>query len=252
MFEDSVLDNGGYGRSQWPWMGLVAQAGIVSGMFLVPLLSPQILSVMLPKALLYIPLKPVTPVEVAVQPSRPATAATAHALVAARPAARVFRAPATIQPVANLIDPAGYEPPVFSSVRTDGDNAIRTGDGGPGITGIGGVPTAPPPRPGETAKTEPPRRIRVGGEVLGAKILSRVNPVYPPLAKQARIQGLVKLEGVIAKDGTIEQLRLLSGHPLLAPAALAAVRQWRYRPTHLNGEPVEVVAPIEVHFILSH
>jgi protein TonB len=92
----------------------------------------------------------------------------------------------------------------------------------------------------------------VGGEVLGAKILSRVNPVYPPLAKQARIQGLVKLEGVIAKDGTIEQLRLLSGHPLLAPAALAAVKQWRYRPTLLNGEPVEVVAPIEVHFILSH
>ena len=60
------------------------------------------------------------------------------------------------------------------------------------------------------------------------------------------------LEGVIAKDGTIEQLRLLSGHPLLAPAALAAVKQWHYRPTLLNGEPVEVVAPIEVHFVLSH
>jgi protein TonB len=91
----------------------------------------------------------------------------------------------------------------------------------------------------------------IGGNVLAAKILSRVIPLYPSLAKQARIQGTVSLLGVIASDGTVRQLRVLSGHPLLVQAALDAVRQWVYRPTLLNGEPVEVQAPIEVHFTLA-
>jgi periplasmic protein TonB len=76
-------------------------------------------------------------------------------------------------------------------------------------------------------------------------------PVYPPLARQARIAGAVMLEGIIARDGTVKNLRVLSGHPLLAGAALEAVRQWRYRPTLLNGEPVEVIAPIAVNFVLG-
>ena len=83
-------------------------------------------------------------------------------------------------------------------------------------------------------------------------MLNRVLPIYPPLAKAARIQGLVRLEGIIARDGTIQQLRVIGGHPLLVQAALDAVRRWRYRPTHLNGEPVEVIAPIDVNFILSN
>ena len=76
-------------------------------------------------------------------------------------------------------------------------------------------------------------------------------PVYPPLAKQARIQGTVRLNAIISRDGTIQNLQLVSGHPLLAPAALAAVKQWVYEPTLLNGEPVEVVTVIDVNFTLS-
>jgi len=97
----------------------------------------------------------------------------------------------------------------------------------------------------------PPKRITVGGLVQQAKIIHQPIPVYPPLARQARISGVVRLEGVIARDGTIQQLRAVSGHPLLIPAALDAVRKWVYQPTLLNGEPVEVIAPIEVIFNLN-
>ena len=93
--------------------------------------------------------------------------------------------------------------------------------------------------------------VVVTSEIQAAKIIKRVIPQYPPLAKQTRVQGTVRLTGIIAKDGTIQQLQLLSGHPLLAPVAMEAVRQWVYRPTILNGQPVEVIAPIDVTFTLQ-
>jgi len=76
-------------------------------------------------------------------------------------------------------------------------------------------------------------------------------PQYPPLARQARIQGTVRFNAIIGKDGNIANLTLVSGHPLLVPAATAAVKQWVYKPTLLNGEPVEVVTVIDVNFTLS-
>jgi periplasmic protein TonB len=82
-------------------------------------------------------------------------------------------------------------------------------------------------------------------------MVRRILPVYPPLAKQARVSGTVRLQGIISKEGTIQQLQVVSGHPLLVPAAIEAVKQWIYRPTLLNGEPVEVIAPIDVNFTLS-
>jgi periplasmic protein TonB len=111
-------------------------------------------------------------------------------------------------------------------------------------------PTAPtkPPAAHVEPSTEP---MRVSGGVQMAKLIRKVMPVYPPLAKSARISGVVHLVGIIAKDGTIRDLQLVSGHPLLARAALEAVGQWIYKPTTLNGEPVEVIAPIDVSFTLS-
>jgi protein TonB len=103
------------------------------------------------------------------------------------------------------------------------------------------------PAPAPTAT----KRVKVGGAVKPAEIVRRVIPVYPPLAKQARVQGTVKLIGIIATDGTVQQLHVISGHPLLIQAALDAVRQWVYRPTMLNGEPVEVESPIDVNFTLA-
>jgi protein TonB len=82
-------------------------------------------------------------------------------------------------------------------------------------------------------------------------LIHQVKPTYPPLARQARIQGTVVLQAVIGKDGSIQNLKVVSGHPMLAPAALEAVKQWRYKPYFLNGEPVEVDTTINVNFTLS-
>lgn len=123
-----------------------------------------------------------------------------------------------------------------------------------GVVGgiIGGVPSAapPPPPPPEAPKPVTPQRIRVGGNVSDAKVINRVQPVYPPLAKQARVSGTVRLNAVISREGVIQDLQVVSGHPLLVQAALQAVRQWRYSPTLLNGEPVEVATVIDVNFTL--
>jgi protein TonB len=115
------------------------------------------------------------------------------------------------------------------------------------------------PAPGTTAAilsaasadATPPSRIRVGGNVQQNLLISQPPAVYPPLAKQAHIQGVVKLSATIAKDGTIQNLEVIEGHPLLIPAAMDAVRQWVYKPTLLNGQPVEVVTQIDVNFTLS-
>jgi protein TonB len=82
-------------------------------------------------------------------------------------------------------------------------------------------------------------------------LVHKVLPTYPPLARAARIQGQVLLQAMISKQGTIENLRVLAGHPMLVPAAIEAVRQWRYRPYILNNEPVEVETQITVNFGLG-
>jgi periplasmic protein TonB len=87
--------------------------------------------------------------------------------------------------------------------------------------------------------------------ILEGMLIRKVQPVYPPLAKSVRIQGPVILDAVISKAGTIERLQLVSGHPMLVPAALEAVTQWRYRPYVLNGEAIEVETRITVNFILQ-
>jgi protein TonB len=120
---------------------------------------------------------------------------------------------------------------------------------------IGSVPSAapppPPPPPKKEEKPVTPQRIKVGGNVQSARLVRQPRPVYPPLAKQARISGVVKLGAIISKDGTIQHLEVISGHPLLVPSALEAVKQWVYQPTLLNGEPVEVQTQIDVNFTLS-
>jgi len=118
---------------------------------------------------------------------------------------------------------------------------------------IGSVPSAapPPPPPPKEEKKAAPQRIKIGGSVQQAKLVRQPKPVYPPLAKQARITGTVHLSAIIAKDGTIQKLEVIGGHPLLIPSALEAVKQWVYQPTLLNGEPVEVQTTIDVNFTLS-
>ena len=106
-----------------------------------------------------------------------------------------------------------------------------------------GIDVLPPPPP-------PPRQPPIS-HMMEGNLIYRLQPAYPALARQARVQGTVVLRAIISREGTIENLQVLSGHPLLVKAAIDAVRQWRYRPYVLNGEPVEVETQVTVNFILS-
>jgi TonB family protein len=97
----------------------------------------------------------------------------------------------------------------------------------------------------------PPGAVRIGGAVAEANLIEKVEPVYPPLAKSARVSGTVEFTAIIGEDGTIQNLQLVRGHPLLVNAAKEAVLQWKYRPTVLNGQPVAVVTSVVVNFVLK-
>jgi len=134
-----------------------------------------------------------------------------------------------------------------------------------GVAGVvGGVPGGVPGgalggvlggivsnQPTVIPKAATPQRVRVSQGVSQGLLIRQVKPVYPAIARQARIQGQVVLQAVISKTGDIEHLTLVSGHPMLAPAAIEAVKQWKYKPYFLNGEPVEVDTTIMVNFTLA-
>jgi protein TonB len=128
----------------------------------------------------------------------------------------------------------------------------NSGEGVAGGTGnvlgglIGSGPAGPPPPP-----TATPSRIRVGGNVEAASLINKVTPQYPPIAKTAHVSGTVVLHAIIGKDGMIKELQYISGPPLLMKAAMDAVKEWRYKPTQLNGDPVEVDTTVDVVFTLG-
>jgi protein TonB len=109
-----------------------------------------------------------------------------------------------------------------------------------------GLPPAPPlPKPAPTVQ-----RVRVSPGVITGLLMHRVEPTYPSVAQQAHIQGSVVLTAIIDKNGNVQQLRLVSGQPLLVTAAIEAVKQWHYKPFLLNGEPLEVETTVTVNFHL--
>jgi protein TonB len=114
------------------------------------------------------------------------------------------------------------------------------------------VTTTPPPA-AQAPVAQPPaaQPLKVGGNVQEAKLVRRTTPVYPPLARQARVTGVVRVEATVGRDGKITQAAAVSGPPLLRQAAADAVRQWLYQPSLLNGQPVEVVTQVDVTFSLN-
>jgi len=164
----------------------------------------------------------------------------------------IMKAPTVIPKTIRQIKDEPEPPPQTGAVGVVGGvpGGMPGGQVG-GVLGgvIGGVlSSAPPPPPPKAAA---PKRIRVGGQVEQARLIFNPKPEYPPLAKMARIQGTVRLEAIISKDGTIQDLKIMSGHPLLVKSAMDAFGRWRYQPTLLNGEPVEVVTEIDVNFTLQ-
>jgi protein TonB len=154
-----------------------------------------------------------------------------------------------------LMAPQGVPPNVamFKEDELPAPSAVRVGSVSPDalVRILGPVPPVAPPPPPSVQKNVQTPRIPVGSILQAAKLIRQPKPVYPQPAKQVRIQGVVKLHALISRDGTIEGLEVVSGHPLLVPSALEAVKQWAYQPTLLNGVPVEVETDIAVNFILS-
>ncbi len=104
---------------------------------------------------------------------------------------------------------------------------------------------------GSASAQDGSKRVRIGGDVQQAKLLKSSAPAYPVLARRARIEGTVRLQAIIAKDGTVQKVEVMSGHAVLAQSAVEAVQLWHYKPTELNGETVEVVTNIDVVFKLT-
>ena len=121
-----------------------------------------------------------------------------------------------------------------------------SGGTGDVLGGIGTGVAPPPPPPAAT-----PNRIKVGGDVQSASLEKQVTPEYPGIAKSAHVSGTVTLHAIISKDGSIERLEYVSGPPLLMASAMSAVKEWKYRPTMLNGQPVEVDTTVQVVFSLG-
>ena len=156
-----------------------------------------------------------------------------------------------------LIFPGRMNQGVDQSVAIDAPPGDIVGDVLPIGDSLTGLPISTvmsgnhPVMPIAPAKPAPVKVFRPSSLLQGS-LIRQVQPVYPPLARAARIEGPVVLAAVIAKDGTIDNLQLVSGHPMLVQSALQAVKQWRYKPYVLNGETIEVETRITVNFVLSH
>ena len=251
MFELATVSSGFAGKRVWnTCLGFTGEALLLACAALAPLVSPQAL--------------PHTRAIMAwLLPTAPPPPPAARNAAKARPArpwverlqpveGRLF-APAVIPSKAAVIvdeplSSSGYGVPegVYSGERIPNifNDVVRAP-----------LPPAPAPDRAPAPAVNPPpmapKQVMVGGRVQMARLIHRVEPRYPLLARQMRVSGVVELVGIIATGGHIRELKLLSGNPLLAPAALEAVGQWIYEPTLLNGEPVELIATISVIFRLN-
>jgi protein TonB len=228
----------------------IGEVLLVGAMALVPLIYTEAL----PKAVW---------TEVLRAPSPPPPPPSSMGTQALRRATRgvssdeILKAPPSIPPTIvqthdEPLPPAPF-PSTFPGVpggMYDGQSNSRDCGIDPVLGNILRNPTPQPPLP-PTSNPVPPVRIRVGGRVSPPRLIYQPKPEYPQLARISRTEGAVELEAVIGKDGTIEDVKVLKGHPLLVKAALEAVQRWRYQPTLLNGEPIEVVTEITVSFTLA-
>src|ERR1700733_8907403 len=244
MFEDSLIESGGRlktKRGVWTFLSFVLEAVLVGVLVLIPLLFTEALPKTQLMTFLVAPPPPPPPPPPAAAPVKIVKQIQTDIVNGA------LRTPTKIPQKIQMIKEDEAPPPVMASSGVVGGvpGGIPGGQMGGVIGGIiSSTPVAVP-------KVATPQRVRVSQGVSAGLLVRRVNPTYPPLARQARIQGQVILRAVISKDGSIEGLTLVSGHPMLAPAAIDAVKQWKYKPYLLNGEPVEVDTEVLVNFTLS-
>jgi protein TonB len=244
MFEDSLIESGGKLKTKRGATSMIAflfQIGIIIVMVLIPLIFTEAL----PKAQLVSFLMAPPP------PPPPPPPAAAPVRVVKQIQTDIvngqLRTPTKIPKKIEMIKEDEAPPPVMSASGVVG--GVPGGVPGGQMGGvIGGIINSTPVAVPHIAT---PQRVRVSQGVSTGLLVRKVNPTYPPLARQARIAGTVVLQAEISKTGDIQNLHLISGHPMLAPAAIEAVKQWKYKPYLLNGEPVEVETTVQVNFTLS-
>lgn len=245
VFEQSLLLEQG-NKKPWNFLAsLSAELLLVSLALLIPVLYSDHLPVVHWRDVMVGP--PPSPPPVVLQPTH-APGSTSPMPAQAQPRVFQWNPKAALQsPETTSMDFTPDAPPTLPGVP--GSIGGSNNSLGRFIPNVVALPPPPPPKPVVEKKPEAPHAV--GGDVQMAKLIRKVIPVYPPLARSARISGVVRLVGIIGKDGTIQNLQLVSGHPLLTRAAIEAVEQWVYKPTLLNGVPVDVIAPIEVNFTLG-
>jgi periplasmic protein TonB len=239
MFSELVVSAVRPGGQRRSW-ALVVSAAVQMACLLVLILIPLIYTQALPKAIL-------KTVLVSIPGFAPQPAAPVAPVRSASRSVRllnhdVLMAPTSIPRRVGII----VEPEVPPEEPAEGPLVSGSGVD---LLNMAPVPADRVSRP--AAPPGVPQRVPVTSTIEAAKLISRVQPVYPTIAIQARIQGNVVLHAIISKDGAVSELQVLSGHPLLVNAALEAVRQWRYSPTLLSGQPVEVETTITVTFVLG-
>jgi protein TonB len=185
--------------------------------------------------------------------ARPQAYIAAVAIPAPTPSGRAVGPASRLSPEANpdaapIVAPSRINPEMSGPPVPDlpvGDAAVSTSDVGALVDGAARVTALPPPSP------KPSGPIKVSELVRPPKKIVDVRPVYPDLARQARVEGTVVLEAILDRNGRVDQVRVVRSIPLLDSAALDAVRQWRYTPTALNGQPVAVLMTITIRFTLQ-
>src|SRR6201997_4446267 len=229
MFEDSLVESSGRiktKRGLTTFLSFGLQMLLLGVMVLIPLIYTEALPKQQLMTFLVAPPPPPPPPPPAAAPIK------AVKIVQTDIINGQLRTPTKIPEKVQMIKEEEAPPPVMSASGVVG--GVPGGVPGGQMGGVlGGIISSTPMA---VPKVATPQRVRVSQGVSQGLLVRKVNPAYPPLARQARIQGQVMLQAVISKDGSIENLRLISGHPMLAPAAIEAVKQWKYKPYMLNGE----------------
>ena len=245
MFEDSLIESGGRLKTKRGWTSMVSfaiQIGIIGVMVLIPLIFTEALPKQQLMTFLVAPPPPPPPPPPAAAPVKIVKVIQTDIVNGQ------LRTPTKIPKKIEMIKEDEAPPPVMAAAGVVG--GVPGGVPGGSMSGVlGGIVNSTSAV--AVPKMATPTRVRVSSGVSQGLLVRRVNPTYPPLARQARIQGVVILQAQISKDGSIENLQLVSGHPMLAPAAIEAVKQWKYKPYLLNGEPVEVDTQVQVNFTLA-
>jgi protein TonB len=238
MFEDSTFESSNrIKKTNWWIVATFAlNVSILIVMILIPLLSPE----SLPKAAMAMMLTAPPPPP----PPPPPPAPEVHqVIVKPQMMNNQLTAPTKIPKDIKMVTEKEAPPSSFGVAGMEG---MGSGAAGGVIGSVFGNATPQP-----QVKMATPKKIAISSGVATGLLVSEVKPVYPPIAKAARQSGTVVLHALISKTGTIEDLKVVSGNAMLQSAALDAVRQWRYRPYMLNGEPVEVDTTINVVFNLG-